>query len=300
MLDLIQLRCFTTVATELSFSRAAVRLNMTQPPLSRQIKLLEGQLGVELFTRSTRSVALTAAGRAFFVEAQSLLERAAAAELSARRFAQGDIGTVKISFVPSAVYEFLPKVIADIRLKQPTIDISLNEMNSFEQNEALEACRIDLGIVRQVARREGLSNERLVTEPFVLAIPFGHPLAHASTTTVRDLHRQPMLMYSNSAYLPFNELLTGMFRREKVTPHYVQWLASTLTILALVDAGVGLALVPRSARRIRFENVVFRDIELGQGVESELHMVWHENNDNPAFPVLLRAIREAVGRGTKR
>jgi DNA-binding transcriptional LysR family regulator len=294
MLDLIQLRCFTTVATELSFSRAAVRLNMTQPPLSRQIKLLEHQLGVELFTRSTRSVALTAAGRAFFVEAQSLLERAQAAELSAKRFAQGDIGTVKVSFVPSAVYEFLPKVIAEIRLKQPNIDISLEEMNSFEQNEALRTRRIDLGIVRQVARWEGLSTERLLTEPFVVAVPAGHPLAAAPQLTVRDLHRQSMLMYANSAYQPFNELLTGMFRREKVTPHYVQWLGSTLTILALVDAGVGLALIPRSAQRIRFENIVFRDIELGRGVESELHMIWHEDNDNPAFASLLRAIQQAV------
>lgn len=294
MLDLNQLRCFTTVATELSFSRAAVRLNMTQPPLSRQIKLLEHQLGVELFTRSTRSVALTAAGRAFFAEAQSLLERAQSAELSAKRFAQGDIGTVKVSFVPIAVYEFLPKVIAELRVELPNIDISLEEMNSFEQNEALRTRRIDLGIVRQVARWEGLSTERLLTEPFVLAIPAGHPLANAPRLTVRDMHRQPMLMYANSAYQPFNELLTGMFRREKVAPHYVQWLGSTLTILALVDAGVGLALIPRSAQRIRFENMTFREIELGRGVESELHMIWHEDNDNPAFGHLLRAIQKAV------
>lgn len=294
MLDLTQLRCFVTVATELSFSRAAVRLNMTQPPLSRQVKLLEHHLGTALFTRSTRSVALTAAGRAFFVEAQGLLERAQAAELSARRFAQGDIGTVKVSFVPSAVYEFLPKVIADTRISQPDIDISLEEMNSFEQHEALSARRIDLGIVRQVTRHEGLNSAHLMSEPFVLAVPLSHPLASAPTVGVGDLHRQPMVMYSNSAWQPFNELLTGLLRREKVAPHYVQWLGSTLTILALVDAGVGLALVPRSARRIRFENLVFREIELGQGVESELHMIWREDNDNPAFALLLQAIQRAV------
>ncbi len=98
MFELTQLRCFTTVATELNFRRAAERLNMTQPPLSRQIQLLEHHLGVELFTRTTRSVALTAAGRAFFIEAQNLLERAQQAAITARRFAEGDIGSVNISF----------------------------------------------------------------------------------------------------------------------------------------------------------------------------------------------------------
>ena len=294
MLELTQLRCFVTVASELSFSRAAQRLNMTQPPLSRQIKLLEHQLGVELFTRSTRSVALTVAGRAFFAEAQSLLERAQAAELSARRFALGDIGTVKMSFVPSAVYEFLPKVIADARVKHPDIDISLEEMNSFEQHEALHARRIDLGIVRQVTRQDGWATERLVTEPFVLALANDHPLANVKEITLRDLHRQAMIMYSKSAWQPFNELLTGMLRREKITPRYVQWLGSTITILALVDAGLGLALVPRSAKRIRFENIQFRDIELGQGIESELYMIWREDNDTPAFAILLRALRASV------
>src|SRR5690606_10746921 len=148
MLELTQLRCFTTVATELNFRRAAERLNMTQPPLSRQIQLLEHHLGVALFTRSTRSVALTAAGRAFFIEAQNLLERAQQAAAAAKRFAEGDIGSVTISFVGSAVYEFLPKVIAEARLRQPHVKICLEEMNTYQQHEAMRARRIDLGIVR--------------------------------------------------------------------------------------------------------------------------------------------------------
>lgn len=294
MLDLIQLRCFTTVATELNFSRAAERLNMTQPPLSRQIQLLEHQLGVALFIRSTRSVALTAAGRAFFVEAQSLLERAQLATLAAKRFAQGDIGAVSVSFVPSAVYEFLPRVIAEARVGQPDIDISLSEMNTYEQHEALRSRRIDLGIVRQAMRQDGFVSERLIREPFVLAVPLAHPLANAPQVSVADLHEQAFIMYSHSAWQPFNELLTGMFRSEKITPRYVQWLGSTLTILALVNAAMGLALVPRSARRIRFENVIYRDIDLGPGIESELHLIWRDDNDNPAFLMMLEAIRSAV------
>jgi len=294
MFELAQLRCFTTVATELNFRRAAERLNMTQPPLSRQIQLLEHSLGVELFTRSTRSVALTAAGRAFFIEAQNLLERAHQAASSARRFAAGDIGSVSISFVGSAVYEFLPRVIAEARLNQPQVKISLSEMNTHQQHEALRTRRIDLGIVRQPLLQAGYENECLVREPFVLAIPSGHPLAAADQVGVGDLDGAPFLMYSHAAYPPFNELLTGMFRSAGVAPEYVQWLGSSLTILALVNAGMGLALVPRCATNVVFKDVSFREIDLGAGIQSELHLTWRSNNDNPACLMLLEAIRAAV------
>ncbi|NQD94596.1 LysR family transcriptional regulator [Pseudomonas sp. CrR25] len=294
MFELAQLRCFTTVATELNFRRAAERLNMTQPPLSRQIQLLEHQLGVALFTRSTRSVALTAAGRAFFVEAQSLLERAQQAALSAKRVAQGDIGAVTISFVPSAVYDFLPTVIADAQVKLPGIRISLLEMNSFEQLEALRSRRTDLGIVRSPMGQQGFESQCLVREPFMLALPCDHRLASQEVLNVDALDKQPFIMYSHSAWQPFNELLSGLFRATGVEPDYVQLLGSTLTILALVNTGMGIALVPRSATRIRFDNVVFREIALAPGIRSELHLIWRDDNDDPAFRVMLEAIRRAV------
>ena len=104
----------------------------------------------------------------------------------------------------------------------------------------------------------------------------------------------PFLMYSHSAYPPFNELLTGMFRSASVEPEYIQWLSSSLTILALVNAGMGLAFVPRCATNIVFKEVVFREIDLGDGIQSELHLVWRTDNDNPACKMLLEAIRSAI------
>ncbi|MHC6225662.1 LysR family transcriptional regulator [Pseudomonas sp. X10] len=297
MFELAQLRCFTTVATELNFRRAAEKLNMTQPPLSRQIQLLEHHLGVDLFTRTTRSVELTAAGRAFFIEAQALLERAEQASVLAKRFAEGDIGTVSISFVGSAVYEFLPKVIAEAQVNQPHVKVSLSEMNTYQQHEALRARRIDLGIARAPLQQPGFATECLVREPFVLAMPRHHRLASAAQVGVGDLDGEPFLMYSHAAYPPFNELLTGMFRSAQVAPEYVQWLGSSLTILALVNAGLGMALVPRCATNVVFKDVVFREIDLGEGVKSELHLIWRADNDNPAFRMLLEGIRGAVQAG---
>lgn len=294
MFELAQLRCFTTVATELNFRRAAERLHMTQPPLSRQIQLLEHQLGVALFTRSTRSVALTAAGRAFFVEAQALLEQAQNAALAARRVARGESGAVAIGFVASAVYQFLPQVLARARHELPGIAIALQEMNTFDQLEALRARRIDLGIVRAPMAQRGFAGECLLREPFVLAVPAAHPLASRDAPTVEALDKQPFIMYAHGAWQPFNELLTGMFRSAGVAPDYVQHLGSTLAILALVNAGLGLALVPRSASLVRFDNLLFRPIALGAGVCSELHLVWRDDNDNPALRVLLEAVRQSV------
>ncbi|EEJ0026914.1 LysR family transcriptional regulator [Salmonella enterica subsp. enterica] len=291
MFELSQLRFFLAVATELNFSRAAKRLNMTQPPLSRQIQLLEHQLGVELFDRTTRSVVLTAAGRRFFIEAQDLLQRAHVAMLNAQKMSQGNIGSVNISFVASAVYAFLPMVVAKGKERYPHIDISLKEMTTGEQFEALRLRQSDIGLVRAPSALTGVSSEILVSEPFVLAVPRQHELATLSDITIAHLDKQPFIMYALSAWQPFYELLTGMFRSNNIQPDYVQYIGSTLTILSLVNAGMGMAFVPESAARILFDNIVYRHITLPAGIESLLYLAWRDDNDNPAFKVMLELIK---------
>lgn len=299
MFDLAQLRCFTALATELNFRRAAERLHMTQPPLSRQIQLLEHQLGVALFTRSTRTVALTAAGRAFFVEAQALLEQAHRAAQTARLTAQGESGTVSIGFVASAVYDFLPRVVTQARRDRPGVQIALQEMTTFDQLQALHTRRIDLAIVRAPLNQPGLVSECLVREPFILAVPCEHPLAKQEPLKLDALHGQPFIIYSHAAWQPFNELLTGMFRSSGVQPDYVQSLGNTLTILSLVNAGMGVALVPRSASAVSFERMRWRTIDLPRGVNSELHLVWRDDNDNPAVAALREAVRHSASETTQ-
>ncbi|MDF7650106.1 LysR family transcriptional regulator [Erwiniaceae bacterium L1_54_3] len=291
MFELSQLRFFLAVATELNFSRAAKRLNMTQPPLSRQIQLLEHQLGVELFDRTTRTVVLTAAGRRFFIEAQDLLQRAHVAMLNTQKMSQGNIGSVNISFVASAVYAFLPMVVARGKEIYPHIDISLREMTTGEQFEALRLRQSDIGLVRAPSALTGVNSEILVNEPFVLAVPRQHELATLSDITITHLDKQPFIMYALSTWQPFYELLTGMFRSNNIQPDYVQYIGSTLTILSLVNAGMGMAFVPESAARILFDDIVYRHITLPAGIESLLYLAWREDNDNPAFKVMLELIK---------
>ncbi|NSY99547.1 LysR family transcriptional regulator, partial [Agrobacterium tumefaciens] len=148
MLDLGQVRSFVAIAAELNFSRAARRLNMTQPPLSRQIKLLEQELDVTLFERTSRSVVLTPAGVAFLAEARKLLEQGDAAVTATRRAARGSAGAVKIAFVGASTYSFLPRFISRARTATPQVELELVQMETAEQLQAINAGDIDLGLSR--------------------------------------------------------------------------------------------------------------------------------------------------------
>ena len=280
MFQFAQLRCFVAVATELHFGRAAERLNMTQPPLSRQIQLLEHELGVELLTRSRRSVRLTAAGRAFLAEAEDLLRRGEAAALTARRAVRGDAGSVSLGFIPAASYSFLPKVVSAAHEAMRDIDLNLKEMITNEQHEAIGSGRIDLGLIRPLRAWPGIETVCVMRDPFVLALPRQHPLVRRTRLSVHDLDRQPFIMYSPAEGRYTYEILAGLFRASGVEPLYVQYLFQTHTILSLVGAGLGMALVPSSAQQLHSDSVVFRVIDVA-GAAAELHLAWKRHVDSP-------------------
>ena len=289
MFELSQLRCFVAVAEELHFGRAALRLNMTQPPLSRQIQLLEHAIEVKLFDRTSRSVVLTQAGTTFLPEARRLLRLSEAAALSAKRAATGQAGTVTIGFTAVSGYDFLPRLIDRFRKAAPDIDLILREMVSAEQIEALAAGRIDLGLIRPPFSRIELHSRCVVREPLLLAAPAGHPLARAASVTLADLDRQPLVTYSPYEARYFYDLLATLFTKAGIAPQYVQHISQIHSILGLVKAGLGVALVPQAAANLRFRGVVLRPIKVSPRIV-ELHLAWRRSNANPALPVLIENI----------
>lgn len=298
MFQLSQIRCFVVLANELHFGRAAVRLHMTQPPLSRQIQQLEAALNVQLFERTQRSVHLTPAGKAFLPEAEYLLEVSQSAASVARRAATGEAGSVSLGYVAGASFSFMPRIVAAATAQLPGLDIVLRDMSTAEQFEALRSGRLDVGIVRAPADHADLRSASVLREPFVVAMPASHPLAAKRRLAIGDLHRQDLIMYEPGQGGSMYELLTTAFHAAQVAPRYVQHVRQTYSLMGLVGSGVGLALVQASAARLRMPGVVVRPISLPASAVSELHLAWRAADEagNPAvnrFRLLVLA--EAAG-----
>lgn len=295
MFELSQLRCFVAVAEELHFGRAAQRLNMTQPPLSRQVQLLERILGVVLLDRTSRSVRLTAAGKSFQIEARRILRLAESAALATRRIASGEAGRVAVGFTAASGYSFLPNLVSLARTQLPNVDLTLRELVSGDQVEALVTGRIDLGLVRPPVTRSEFDKMRVLSEPLVAALPSGDPRLAKAAIQLADFDGLPMVMYSPEGAGYFHDMLVGMFDAVDVTPQYVQYMSQIHSILALVHARIGAAVVPQAAMRLHFDGVEFRPLATTPAEPVELCVAWRRDNGNPSLRPLLDLIEAEVG-----
>ncbi len=292
-IELAQLRYFAAVAEELNFRRAATRLNMTQPPLSRHIALLEHSLGTPLFDRTNRSVRLTAAGKRLLIDATDILTRAESAVLAARQAARGAAGSVEIGFVPSACVEVVPRIARRLKTDMPDVILTLREVMTVEGTEALGAGSLDFGIIRLPRENNNLPIEKLWSEPFVLVLPKAHPLLKKDTIDVSDLHKQDFIGYSTERGGFLAEVVQGYLKSRGVTPNEVFAVAQRHTVLALVNEGFGVALVPKSSEHIALPNVEFRDIGLDpQLLHSDLYLAMRPKKPEPLVAAIADLIRE--------
>ncbi len=288
MFDLSHLRCFVALAEELHFGRAAARLNMTQPPLTRQLQQLEHIIGTELMERSSRMVRLTTAGKAFLVDARAILRSAEEAMVTARRAALGEGGVITLGFIPATSYSLLPRLVSFLADEMPQVQFVLKEMVTANQAEALGTGGIDAGILRLPIDLRGLEAVTISHEPFVVAVPMGHALARPGVLAVTDLDRQPLIMYAPTESRYHHDLVSSIFRAAGITPNFVQFAREIHTMLALVGAGIGVALVPAAAGTLGFANVTLQQIALYPTVFSELTLVWRKASDNPALRLFAR------------
>jgi DNA-binding transcriptional LysR family regulator len=283
MYELKQLRCFVAVGEELHFGRAAKHLHMTQPPLSRQIQMLERELKIKLLTRTSRTVRLTPAGRAFLPEARRILALTESAAIAARRIAKGESGLIRMGFTASSSYAFLPRLLALANSSLKGFGVVLNEMVTMQQMEALHTNRIDFGLVRGPIDKRDLGMACVAREPLVLAVSANHRFAKGSAPAMKDLAGEPFITFSPVEGRYFYELIERMFRKAGISARYVQYISQVHSILALVSAGIGIALVPETAKKLHFEGAVLRELA-GPPVFAQLFLVWLSENDNPALP----------------
>ena len=264
MIDFKQIQSFLVLAQELHFGRAAVRLHMTQPPLSRQMQQLEENLGVELFSRTSRSVQLTPAGNILFLEAQKLMQMRESTLQVVRQSAEGNRGGVTVGMFGAAAFGFLPKLLLKARADLPNVSIRFREMNSAQQLEELALNRIDVALVRPfVNENENFVTACVMREKMALAVSVDHPLAARRRPSLSHIDGEPFIMYSNeNAYI--HNILTASFRKANIQPRVVQEIFQAQAILAMVSTGLGIAIVPENAENACFDNVVFRPIDLGK------------------------------------
>jgi DNA-binding transcriptional LysR family regulator len=289
-----RIRAFVVVAEELHFGRAAARLHLTQPPLSRQIMLLEQEVGVSLLDRSGRAVKVTPAGRVFLAEARRILRLAEESTLAVRRIPTGTGGTLVVGFTAVSVHGYVQSFLRQAGEELPHVDLVLRELVTADQVESIAAGDIDLGFVRPPVSRDSLLSLVVQSERLVLAAPEDSPFARrGGPADVAELDGCPLVMYSPVESRYFYELLLGMTVRAQARPRHVQYVSQVHTMLALVQAGVGLAVVPESATAMHPDGVAFVHLADDQSPLVELAAAWRADADNPALARALGLIRAA-------
>jgi DNA-binding transcriptional LysR family regulator len=287
-IELRQWRQFLAVAEALHFGRAAAALHMTQPPLTQAIAGLERQLGLRLFDRSRRHVALTAAGEALLPGVRDLLQRAQQLPALARAATEGEVGRLRLAFVSTVGYDLLPQWVRAFRERWPRVALELIEATGDVQEALLLEGAVDAGFVLHSPgfAPPGLACLGLVSEPMVLAVPENHPLALRPRLALIDVVQEPLVLFPRRILPSVFDALFGLYHAAGGAPQVAQEAIQMQTIVNLVSAGMGVAWVPRSVHRFERPGVVYRpvDTDIGGGVpECVTSLVWSRTNPAPVL-----------------
>ena len=296
-MELRHLRYFVAVAEELNFGRAAERLRIAQPPLSRQIRDLEREIGSPLFERVPRGVELTPAGRAFLPEARLTLAQAERAQRTAQRAAQGETGRLRVGFVEAATHSgILPDVLSFFRAHLPSVGLSLFELDPLQQADAFQDGRIDIGILHSppLDAARWLRVEPIYTEPVILALPKSHALASRSRLALASLAEEPIVSFPRVVGPEMYDDIIARCRAAGFSPRIVQEAAGWHTLASLVGAGVGVGFVPRSIAEFQQHGVVYRAVR-DLGVKMSLAAVWKRADRSPVRERFVTALRAVAG-----
>lgn len=260
-MDIRQLRYFLAVAAERNFSRAAERLHMAQPPLSRQIQQLEQEVGAQLFDRDSRPMALTDAGRLFYEQAIQVTQRMDEMRETMRTFITSNRPRFVLGFVPSILYARLPDIIRGFRLAAPNVDLRLVEMMTIEQIAALKEGRIDVGFGRVRFDDPAIEREVLREERLVAALPIGHRLlAGERPINLAELSGEAMIVYPREPRPSYADQVLSLLRDHGVKPPVIHEVRELQTALGLVAAEDGICIVPASVHIMGRRDIVFREL----------------------------------------
>jgi DNA-binding transcriptional LysR family regulator len=292
-MDLRHLRYFLAVADELNIGRAAARLCISQPPLTRQIHALEEELGVSLFVRTAKGVELTQAGEMFKVEAANIRMMIEAGIDRTRRVSAGRLGRLDIAIFGSAIYDTVPKLLQKFRCKLPDVNIVLHTMDKNEQIEALRQRRITVGFNRLISPQADIGCELVAMERLVVVLPEGHPLGAQEAVPFCALADFPFVLFPNVGKPNFVDFVTELCRQQGFEPDIGQIVGDPVTGIALVARGFGITLVPESAASsLRFAGAVYLPLADAPQAVADISCLYRASDQSPLLHAFLAVVRE--------
>jgi DNA-binding transcriptional LysR family regulator len=291
-IELRHLRYFVAVAEELHFSRAARRLHIAQPPLSQQIRKLEQYIGHSLFSRNSRTVMLTGAGETLLERARYLLKRLEEDFETVRRVGRGEMGSLTVGFIGSAMLTALPALLGSYRRKYPQVELRLREMTTSRLIDAVRQGAVDIAFLRDAGPTEGLSVETVLAERFVVALPEKHPLTKRDKFTLAALRREPLVLFPRElgprAWDKTMELCESAGFRPKIVQEAPEW----LTVLRLVSSGLGFSITPACVATIKAPGAVCRELAHCP-ISTDIELAHRNDHLNPIIDAFLTAARKA-------
>lgn len=278
-IELRHLRYFIAVAEELHFGHAAARLNISQPPLSQQIQILEQQVGARLLARTNRSVSLTPAGRQFLADSRQILSQVDEAAARAMRLHQGETGELRIGFTSSAPFiKAVSDTLSSFRQRYPDVHIQTREINTREQISPLNEGLLDLGLMRNTPLPETLAWDVILREPLLAMIHKDHPLAARPAVSLVELAQEPFVFFDPHVGTGLYDEILGLMRCYQLAPTITQEVGEAMTIIGLVAAGLGVSILPASFRRVQLTEMRWVPIIEADAV-SEMWLVWSKHHE---------------------
>ncbi|SFT62879.1 DNA-binding transcriptional regulator, LysR family [Kosakonia arachidis] len=296
-IELRHLRYFIAVAEELHFGHAAARLNISQPPLSQQIQVLEQQVGARLLARTNRSVALTPAGKQFLADSRQILSLVDEAAARAARLHQGETGELRIGFTSSAPFiKAVSDTLSSFRQRYPDVHIQTREINTREQIAPLNEGSLDLGLMRNTPLPETLTWEVILREPLLAMIHRDHPLSARKAVSLKELAQEPFVFFDPHVGTGLYDEILGLMRRYQLIPTITQEVGEAMTIIGLVAAGLGVSILPASFHRVQLNEMCWVPIVEADAV-SEMWLVWakHHEQGTAAARFKQQLLRTAIG-----
>ncbi len=290
-MELRQLRYVVAVAESLSFREASRKLHVSQPSLSVQIKQLEDEVGVRLFNRSKRHVEITRGGEIFLITAREVLSMLERSSSAARQAQQGEIGTIRIGFVPDASFTIVPRILEEIQNQLPLVGVDLKERPEAMQIRELQSGALDIGIAHGQKLSDRLESMVLLRERLILALPKHHPAARKKAVNFQDVRDDVLLIPQRDLFPTLHQMIVRIFVAGGVMPNRTQPTEHLQTAIALAAANAGFALVPESADKLWAREVIFRPLD-AVVPKFETVALWLRGNADPLVRRILEILRQ--------